>query len=261
MDPGPMQEPGAGSAPWVRIKQGPWGPGFLAPGLVRRGIPHLFTTRASHGVQPMAPVHLDQVHGASCFDADGDLPPTPPRADAAVTTRPGRVLSVRTADCVPILLADRHGSRVAAIHAGWRGLVAGVIPSALARFGDTDDPAELLAAIGPCLSREHFEVGPEVAHAFCARGLEQVVVRTEGSRPHVDLAQAAERQLRAAGVEEVERAHLCTWKEESLFYSHRRDVTAGGRSRTGRQGALIAVRNSTAPGAPLHGAHHQIKQP
>src|SRR5690606_23932449 len=99
-----------------------------------------------------------QVHGAACAAA----PVTPGvEADAIISADPGTVLSIRVADCVPILLADRRGRAVGAVHAGWRGVIAGVVPQAIAALQQRHDvkPDELVAAVGPCISVAHFEVG------------------------------------------------------------------------------------------------------
>jgi hypothetical protein len=131
---------------------------------------------------------------------------------------------------------------VAAVHAGWRGLVAGVIPRALAALGE---PAAA-AAIGPCVSTARFEVGSEVARAFEEAGLGGAVRRGHGARPRVDLRAAARLQLERGGVAVVDETDRCTWEHADEFYSHRRDVTHGGSATTGRMGAAIGAR---APGA------------
>jgi hypothetical protein len=99
----------------------------------------------------------------------------------------------------------------------------------------------VVAAIGPCLSLERFEVGPEVAEAFARAGLGSTVHERAGARPHVDLRTAAARQLAAAEVERIDTTDRCTWNDAEEFYSYRRDVTHGGKPRTGRLGALIAA--------------------
>ena len=97
----------------------------------------------------------------------------------------------------------------------------------------------LTAAIGPCLSTAHFEVGPEVAQEFARVGLADAVVTHSGARPHVDLRLAVRLQLERAGVQQLDVSRRCTWDDLELF-SHRRDVTHGGQGQTGRLGALIA---------------------
>ena len=188
-------------------------------------------------------------------------------ADGLVGDRPGDVLAVVAADCVPVLLASGDGAHVAAVHAGWRGLLAGVLPAALHALGGRAS----LAAIGPCLSPARFEVGPEVGRAFAAAGHARHVRPGRGDRLHVDLAAVARDQLAQGGVSAVDVTEHCTWDAtwrlpaaaavrhapdpalsgaatpaddvaRPLLYSFRRDVTHGGAPRTGRQLALIAPR-------------------
>ena len=238
---------------------------YRSAALSELGVPHLFTTRLGPGradldltrLDPAARrsllervglpqaelVHTRQVHGAELACADGPAPPArsdAPRADALATSRPDRVLAIRVADCVPVLLAARDGAPVAAAHAGWRGLVAGVLPRALEALGQAQ-----VAAIGPCLCREHFEVGEQVAEAFVDADLAAAVGAAQGprARPHVDLRLAAQLQLTRAGVRRVDGDPPCTWEHERELFSHRRDVTHGGRPSTGRMAALIGVAN------------------
>jgi hypothetical protein len=162
-----------------------------------------------------------------------------------VTSRARRVVGVFTADCVPVLLASADGRRVAAVHAGWRGLVAGVIPRALEALVSNEPSAsvrELAAAIGPCLSLARFEVGTEVAEQFALAGLADAVRGDLGEKPHVDLRAAAAMQLERAGVARIDATDRCTWEQAGDFPSHRRDVTHGGRERAGRLLALVSPR-------------------
>jgi purine-nucleoside/S-methyl-5'-thioadenosine phosphorylase / adenosine deaminase len=228
--------------------------GYRSPLLASRGIPHLFTTRVlgrgprEHEHERMARaaglagarvVTLQQVHGARVLAVGPAALPAPEEeADGLVSERADVLVGVHTADCVPVLLARADGRRVAAVHAGWRGLVAGVIPRALAVLG----PGPRLAAIGACLSCERFEVGPEVVEAFERAELGAAIHRVPGARSHIDLRAAAARQLAAGGVELVETSDRCTYEHAAEFYSHRRDVTHGGRGRTGRLSALVAAR-------------------
>jgi YfiH family protein len=162
-------------------------------------------------------------------------------ADAMVSDCRRVALSVRVADCVPILIATSSGAVVAAVHAGWRGIVAGVIAATVAVFQDQYKaaPADLVAAVGPCISSAHFEVGEEVVQAFANVGLHAAVLRRTGDKPHVDLAAAAAHQLIAAGLARtvIDRTDHCTFRDAKLFFSHRRDA-----GNTGRMAAIIAVR-------------------
>jgi YfiH family protein len=240
----------------VRIESG-----YRSELLSALGVPHLFTTRPldvgeldqtlartlrrACGVRGPVPILAPrQVHGGTVIAVDGRtdaraLAATP--ADGLWTEGPedpGALLLVRTADCVPVLLASGDGRRVAAVHAGWRGVLAGVVAHALAAFEVAG--ARAVAVIGPCISTERFEVGPEVAQAFRDADLAAAVHERPGARPRVDLRRAIALQLERGRVEQVECSMLCTWESDDQFWSHRRDVTHGGRARTGRLGALIA---------------------
>ena len=142
--------------------------------------------------------------------------------DALITDRPGVAVSVRTADCYPILLADVRTRAVAAVHAGWRGTAARIVAEALdkmrAQFGTR--PADVIAAIGPGIGACCYEVGPEVAREFGITG-----------RTHLDLAEANRRQLAAAGVPEAQIDLLgqCTCCGVERFHSYRRDREQAGR--------------------------------
>lgn len=205
------------------------------------------------GAGPEALALLDQVHGGDVLRVEAGSGPlaTLGAADALVTTRPGLVLAVRTADCLPVLLAvapgpeggDRAGAPgpggVAAAHAGWRGVAAGVVPAALRALLDATGarPEQVVAALGPHATR--LEVGPEVAEAFTRAGIPTAAWLAAGAGPagrvRVDLAGAVAAQLEAAGVSRVERVAGCTLRE-ARFFSHRRDGP-----ETGRQAALIAL--------------------
>jgi hypothetical protein len=161
------------------------------------------------------------------------------QADAMVSDDATGFLFVRVADCVPILLATPDGAAVAAIHAGWRGVVKGVVPQAVKALVELAGvpAAGLIAAIGPCISREYFEVGPEVIAEFV-----RLFGRGSGwADRHVDLPEAVARQLRANGVGEsqIDRTDRCTARDRAEFFSHRRD-----RGSTGRMAAVIAPVNS-----------------
>ena len=156
-------------------------------------------------------------------------------ADAAITRQPGRVAVVMTADCLPILLCDRDGSEVAAVHAGWRGLQAGVIQSALAAMRSSND--RIMAWIGPAISQAAFEVGEEVRLAFAAADA-GAVEYFESNRPGhwlCDLAGLAVRVLEQQGVATVFRDSHCSYRDSDLFFSYRRD------GATGRMAALIWI--------------------
>lgn len=181
-----------------------------------------------------------QVHGSGVSSVGPELasagfdgPETAiPDTDALVTEHRGVALSILTADCVPVALVDVERGMVGAVHAGWRGLAAGIVPAALARFAD---PASVVSVIGPAIARHHYEVGPDVAAAVeGAAGGREVKELREG-RTFLDLPGTITGMLEARGVEVLDRAEDCTACEADRFFSYRRD------GETGRQ-ALIVVR-------------------
>lgn len=188
---------------------------------------------AAVGADPQTTTMAWQVHGPDVVRADGRgivRPGTPfERCDGLWTDDPDRAVMLLTADCLPIAIARANGRPgLAILHAGWRGLLAGIAEGGASALGGGPLAAAIGPGIGPCC----FEVGDEVAEPFRERFGDDVVVGR-----NVDLPEAAERALRAAGVETVERVGLCTSCEEELFFSHRRD-----RGVTGRQGVVGALR-------------------
>ncbi|MGC8553434.1 MAG: peptidoglycan editing factor PgeF [Phycisphaerae bacterium] len=162
-------------------------------------------------------------------------------ADAVISDQPGVLVCVRIADCVPILLAGPHGHVVGAVHAGWRGIVAGVAGQAVAAMtGFGIHPTAITAAIGPAIGAEAFEVGPQVAAEFEQADLAEAVVKPEvGGKPHIDLRAAVQKQLTAAGVVQIDDSNdpaFCTYRNQEAFFSHRRDGPV-----TGRMAAVIAA--------------------
>jgi YfiH family protein len=188
---------------------------------------------------------VHQVHGNSVIRVEkGGEFKTGQRADALVSDDPSRLMAVRTADCVPILLASDDGKAVAAIHSGWRGIIANVVGNTLKALGSLDVPAErLTAAIGPCIGKVAFEVGPEVVeafeHAFGAEGASAVVRRNADGKGRVDLREAIKLQLVAGGVpaDQIDSTDRCTAFHRDEFFSHRRE-----KGMTGRMAAVIAPR-------------------
>jgi len=189
-------------------------------------------------------VHSDQVELATPgqpFDCNR-------KADAIVSTDPAAVAAVRTADCVPVLLATSDGRAVAAIHAGWRGVVAGVAVRALKRLREAWSQASpvgaamppVAAAIGPSISWSAFEVGPEVAAEFeqVFNGDAATLLRPSQhvGKAMVDLRAALEIQLRGGGVEAIDCSDRCTFADAGEFFSHRRE-----NGVTGRMAALVGT--------------------
>lgn len=175
---------------------------------------------------PASPHWLRQVHGTRVVDAGAAPAEAEPEADAIVTRRPGAVLAVLTADCLPVLFSAADGSVVAAAHAGWRGLAAGVIEATVAAL--RVPPAQVLAWIGPAIGAASYEVGDEVRAAFVASvpGTESAFVATRPGHWLCDLPMLARRRLAAAGVERVHGGGFDTFRDER-FYSYRRARDTG----------------------------------
>lgn len=174
---------------------------------------------------PSEPGWLTQVHGCGVARVGRD--PRGGEADAAIGDGPGQVCAVMTADCLPVLLCDVDGSIVAAVHAGWRGLAAGVIEVAVRRMGVAPD--RLMAWLGPAIGPTAFEVGDEVRACFLAAdaAVEDAFRRSPNGRWLADLYALARRRLAAIGVESVSGGGLCTFSEPRRFFSYRRDGVTG----------------------------------
>ena len=184
------------------------------------------------------PQWLEQVHGVkvAMAKADGQVK----TADACYTTEPGLACVIMTADCLPLLVCDREGTQVAAIHAGWRSLAKGIIARTLQKFSGPG--SHLLAYLGPAISQPHFEVGIEVLEAFfkMARHSQQsdeiAQAFKPGQRPlhfYADIYALARAELKALGVKAIYGGDFCTYADSDRFYSYRRDKT------TGRMASLI----------------------
>lgn len=193
---------------------------------------HVRENRARLAVQaalPSAPKWLRQVHGTRVVDAaradDGE-------ADGSVAHKPGVVCAVLTADCLPVLLCDDSGTRVAALHAGWRGLASGIVEAGVAALGAP--PASLLAWLGPAIGPAAFEVGVEVRAAFLEGDVQTATAfLPHGDRYLADIYALARHRLARAGVTRVYGGGACTVSDPAAFYSYRRD------GRCGRMASLI----------------------
>lgn len=177
---------------------------------------------------PAVPRWLRQVHGTRAVvlgspDFDDDMP----AADAVIGTQPGDICVVRTADCLPVLLCSRDGQEIAAVHAGWRGLAAGVIEAAVARL--SHPPPALLAWIGPAISQAAFEVGDEVREQFGSWGDRPHALfrANDRGRWQADLKGLARVRMQAIGITSIYMADICTYQEADRCYSYRRDGTTG----------------------------------
>ena len=250
---------------------------YASPLLERRGVPHAFSTRiggqspppfdslnlgnpsgcatqddygriyanydllqTAIGVAGRTRCWVHQVHGGTVVDVTESFE-SGVKADAMVTSDRTKMLAVRVADCVPVLLATDDGARVAAVHAGWRGIIAGIVPAAVERLR-LRELSRVIAAIGPSISFEAFEVGPEVIEQFRQHfGADAPLKARDDGKGHVDLRAAIALQLRRAGVarEDIDSSDRCTVRDADEFFSHRRDDGV-----TGRMAALIAPAGS-----------------
>ena len=177
---------------------------------------------------PGEPLWLEQVHGTEVAQHAGTAG-KPPRADAAVAFELGRVCVVMTADCLPVVFADRAGTRVAVAHAGWRGLVGGVLQATIAAL--EVPPADLHAWLGPAIGPGAFEVGPEVREAYLANlavpDTDACFVPNDRGRYLADLYGLARLVLGAAGVTSIHGGGWCTHEDARRFYSFRREGVTG----------------------------------
>jgi YfiH family protein len=176
------------------------------------------------------PAWLSQVHGIRVVQAD---PARVQEADASWSAAPGVACAILTADCLPVLFCDRAGTRVAAAHAGWRGLAGGMLEATLDALDCAPD--EVLVWLGPAIGPQAFEVGPEVREAFLSGYPQAEAAFRPSANPGkslADLYQLARIRLAARGVTAVYGGGLCTWNDPR-FYSYRR------AARTGRFASLI----------------------
>ncbi|MBU8975537.1 MULTISPECIES: peptidoglycan editing factor PgeF [unclassified Lysobacter] len=185
---------------------------------------------------PSAPCWLRQVHGVDVhrFDEPATEEVT---ADASVTSQPGVVLSILTADCMPVLFCAEEGDEIGAAHAGWRGLVGGVLENTLAAMRTA--PVRMHVWLGPAAGPQAYEIGEEVYDAFVSRdwAAGSAFVTTRPHHWRVDLYALARQRLLAAGMspERIHGGGLCTISEPQRFFSHRRD------QRTGRMASLLWI--------------------
>lgn len=228
-------EPGLSRPPFDRFNLGLRSGDDIAAVIANRGL-------LQDWLRLPAPPHwLKQVHGTGVLrvGAPGggagyhDLEDGP-EADAAVTSVPGVVLAILTADCLPVVFCDRAGTEIGAAHAGWRGLAGGVLEATVAAMRAA--PGELLAWIGPGAGPARYEIGAEVRNAFVAQdaGAASAFVETRTGHWLVDLPALARRRLVTAGMNDasVTGGDACTLGDATRFFSHRRDA------RTGRMATL-----------------------
>ena len=184
---------------------------------------------------PANPIWLNQVHGIAVHTLSNDVPDVAPVADASVTLQRNRPCAVLVADCLPILFCDTGGTCVAATHAGWHGLAAGVIERTVEAMPVA--PQNLIAWMGPAIGAGAFEVGQDVVEAFtkpvpASRRAFQPIVGRNG-KYLADIFALARQRLASTGVEQVFGGGDCTFSAPERFFSHRRD------GRSGRMAAII----------------------
>jgi YfiH family protein len=170
---------------------------------------------------------LEQVHGQNIVAAQQFS--APPKADGSDTRKINQACIVMTADCLPVLLCDKKGTQVSAIHAGWRGLADGILEKAVSRFSAAD---ELIAWLGPAISQRHFEVGQDVHEAFISNNpahQNAFIPGAEKDKWMADIYQLARTQLIKSGVTSIFGGDFCTYTEAERFYSYRRDGAQSGR--------------------------------
>ena len=181
---------------------------------------------------PEDPYWLDQTHGKRVARIDDR--PANRTADASTSTTPGHVCAILVADCVPLLICDRAGAQVAAVHAGWRGLDAGIIAAAVDAF--SAEPANLVAWIGPTIGARAYQVGADLRQRFVAAHADtHAVFEQRGASWYMDLVGLARHQLECIGVRSVNVSEHCVHRQSDLFYSYRRNGS------TGRMAALIWI--------------------
>jgi YfiH family protein len=178
---------------------------------------------------------LNQIHSDVVANLDmSDISQTPLEADAAIVSKPSHVCAVMTADCLPVLFTNKVGTQVAAAHAGWRGLNAGILENTVSAF--SDPASQLKAFLGPAISQMYFEVGGEVREAFLdeapqeqKHAIEAAFLPSQESSGKYfgNLFAIARVRLKACGVEDIQGGGLCTYFHAPKFYSHRRDPLSG----------------------------------
>jgi YfiH family protein len=172
---------------------------------------------------PSEPVWLEQVHSTKVLEIDSGLARLQP-ADGLITASPKVVCAVMTADCMPLFLSDRAGSKVAVVHAGWRGMADGIIEKAVGLFNQP--PEQIIAWAGPTIGPKHFEIGPEVKEQLMGPE-EAYVASSNNGKLLADLYLLAGQRLAGLGVHNYTHCAYCSYTDEQLFYSYRRSKAAG----------------------------------
>lgn len=183
---------------------------------------------------PREPYWLNQTHSDQVVILDTFTPETVQNADGSYTRLTNRVCAVLTADCLPVLLCDTKGQEIAALHAGWRGLLADILARGVSAFGCA--PAHILAWLGPAIGPKVFEVGPEVYQGFveaCAQNKAAFLPSLRPEHYFLDIYALTRLYLERLGVKQIYGGQFCTYSDKERFYSYRRE------NQTGRMATLI----------------------
>lgn len=189
-------------------------------------------------------INVHQIHSAAAIHVEGPWKTQPPKADAMVSKTPGLALSLVTADCAPILLCDAAAGIIGAAHAGWRGAHDGIIAATVTAMQNLGaEPANINAAIGPCIAQDSYEVGPELLDHFRTLNADNQRFFKHGreDRWQFDLKAYCHFQLKETGIKTIEILPHDTYGEESTFFSYRR-ATQRGESDYGRNISVIHLR-------------------
>ena len=188
------------------------------------------STLSKHLKLQSEPVWLNQIHSSKIISID--TPSDNLDADASLTTKQNKICVVMTADCVPILFCNQNGTKVAAIHAGWKGICNGIIENAIKAFSQ---PQTILAWIGPCIGKDYYEIGKDVYESCLghSNSLKNAFRQTDTVHWQADLTIMAKIILKKEGVGSIHECGLCTYKMDKMFYSYRRD------GHTGRTASMI----------------------
>lgn len=181
---------------------------------------------------PTAPTWLNQIHSTKVITLPYSDSMNPPSVDAAYTNTAKQVCCVMTADCLPVVICNKEGTEVAAAHAGWRGLLDGILENTVNHFSST----ELIAWCGPAIGPTAFEVGDEVKQQFCDKDPQAISAFTPSQNHNKWLANLellATQRLQSVGVKKVYYSNLCTYSNTEQFFSYRKE------GETGRQATLI----------------------
>ena len=181
---------------------------------------------------PAKPAWLEQVHGRRVLELDEYEAPQVIQADASISRKSHAVCAVMTADCLPVLLCEEDGSAVAAVHAGWRGLLAGIVDHTVMKLAE---PEKIIAWLGPAIGPGRFEVGAEVKDAYVNQHkvMEQCFQRVDREHYLADLYALARIVLLKCGVKRIYGGEYCTYNQADQFFSYRREPI------TGRMASLI----------------------